>query len=137
MPGISHVLATPMETTMFAISSKAKNTQSAWEFMKLLCTNKNIQREVMKTNMGTSVLSSVVNSPAAQKILDEKVISYHNLTTKKLDLIMKDGAISPKFKSYNNKLERLDYKIQNALKSGDLETQLFNIQLQVNQTDEE
>lgn len=137
MPGISHALATPMETTMFAISSKAKNTQSAWEFMKLLCTNKNIQREVMKTNMGTSVLSSVVNSPAAQKILDEKVISYHNLTTKKLDLIMKDGAISPKFKSYNNKLERLDYKIQNALKSGDLETQLFNIQLQVNQTDEE
>lgn len=137
MPGISHALATPMETTMFAISSKAKNAQSAWEFMKLLCTNKNIQREVMKTNMGTSVLSSVVNSPAAQKILDEKVISYHNLTTKKLDLIMKDGAISPKFKSYNNKLERLDYKIQNALKSGDLETQLFNIQLQVNQTDEE
>lgn len=137
MPGISQALATPMETTMFAISSKAKNSKSAWDFMKLLCTGKDIQREVMKTNMGASVLPSVVKSPAAQKILDEKVISYHNLTTKKLDLIMKDGAIIPKFKSYNNKLERLDYKIQNALKSGDLETQLFNIQLQVNQTDGE
>lgn len=137
MPGIRSALATPMETTMFAISSKAKNSRSAWDFMKLLCTNNDIQCEVMKTNMGASVLPSVVKSPAAQKILDKKVINYHNLTTKKLDLIMKDGAVMPKFKSYNNKLERLDYKIQNALKSGDLETQLFNIQLQVNQTDGE
>lgn len=134
MPGVRTAQATPMETTMFAISSKAKNPSGAWDFMKLLCTNKEIQREVMKINMGTSVLPSVVNSPQAQEILDEKVINYHNLTTQKLDLIMKDGAIIPKFKSYNSKLERLDYKIQNALKSGNLETQLFNIQIQINQT---
>lgn len=134
MPGNKDAQATPMETTMFAISSKSKNPTGAWEFMKLLCTDKNIQQEVMKTNMGTSVLPSVVASKDAQKILDKKVINYHNLTTKKLDMIMKDGAILPKFKDYNNKLEGLDYKIQNALKSGNLETRLFNIQLQVNQS---
>ncbi|WP_147441414.1 hypothetical protein [Lactobacillus sp. ESL0228] len=91
----------------------------------------------MKTNMGASVLPSVINSPACQRILDEKVINYHNLTTKKLDLIMTDGSTIPKFKSYNSKMERLNYKIQSALKTGDLETQLFNIQLQVNHNNNE
>lgn len=135
MPGMEGIKATPIETTMFAISSKAKNTKGAWEFMKLLCTNKKVQREVMKTNMGCSVLPAVVKSTQSQKILDEKVINFHNLTIKKLDLIMKDGAVLPKFKDYNDNLEKLDYKIQNALKAGNLETQLFNIQLQVNQSE--
>ena len=135
MPGMKGIKATPIETTMFAISSKAKNTKGAWEFMKLLCTNKKVQREVMKTNMGCSVLPAVVKNTQAQKILDEKVINFHNLTIKKLDLIMRDGAVLPKFKDYNDNLEKLDYKIQNALKAGNLETQLFNIQLQVNQSE--
>ena len=135
MPGVKRTKATPIETTMFAISSKAKNTKGAWEFMKLLCTNKSVQREVMKTNMGCSVLPAVVNNKQTQKILDKKVINFHNLTIKKLDLIMKDGVTTPKFKDYNDKSEKLDYKIQNALKAGNLETQLFNIQLQVNQSE--
>lgn len=135
MPGVKRTKATPIETTMFAISSKAKNPKGAWEFMKLLCTNKSVQREVMKTNMGCSVLPAVVNNKQTQKILDKKVINFHNLTIKKLDLIMKDGVTTPKFKDYNDKSEKLDYKIQNALKAGNLETQLFNIQLQVNQSE--
>ena len=135
MPGVKSTKATPIETTMFAISSKAKNPKGAWEFMKLLCTNKSVQKEVMKTNMGCSVLPAVVNNKQTQKILDEKVINFHNLTIKKLDLIMKDGVTTPKFKDYNDKSEKLDYKIQNALKAGNLETQLFNIQLQVNQSE--
>ena len=135
MPGVKSAKATPIETTMFAISSKAKNPKGAWEFMKLLCTNKSVQKEVMKTNMGCSVLPAVVNNKQMQKILDEKVINFHNLTIKKLDLIMKDGVTTPKFKDYNDKSEKLDYKIQNALKAGNLETQLFNIQLQVNQSE--
>ena len=135
MPGVKSAKATPIETTMFAISSKAKNPKGAWEFMKLLCTNKSVQKEVMKTNMGCSVLPAVVNNKQTQKILDEKVINFHNLTIKKLDLIMKDGVTTPKFKDYNDKSEKLDYKIQNALKAGNLETQLFNIQLQVNQSE--
>ena len=135
MPGVKSAKATPIETTMFAISSKAKNPKGAWEFMKLLCTNKSVQKEVMKTNMGCSVLPAVVNNKQTQKILDKKVINFHNLTIKKLDLIMKDGVTTPKFKDYNDKSEKLDYKIQNALKAGNLETQLFNIQLQVNQSE--
>ncbi|MBH9986265.1 extracellular solute-binding protein [Lactobacillus sp. M0390] len=135
MPGVKSTKATPIETTMFAISSKAKNPKGAWEFMKLLCTNKSVQKEVMKTNMGCSVLPAVVNNKQTQKILDKKVINFHNLTIKKLDLIMKDGVTTPKFKDYNDKSEKLDYKIQNALKAGNLETQLFNIQLQVNQSE--
>lgn len=136
MPGKLAAHSTPMETSMFAISSKAKNPAAAWDFMKLLCTNQDVQYEVMKTNMGASVLPSVVKSRAAQKILDEKVIDYHNLTVKKLDSIMRDGAVYPKFKDYNHKCEELDYKIQNALKAGNLETQLFNIQSQINQSEE-
>ena len=135
MPGVKSAKATPIETTMFAISSKAKNPKGAWDFMKLLCTNKSVQKEVMKTNMGCSVLPAVVNNKQTQKILDKKVINFHNLTIKKLDLIMKDGVTTPKFKDYNDKSEKLDYKIQNALKAGNLETQLFNIQLQVNQSE--
>ncbi|MDF7638110.1 extracellular solute-binding protein [Lactobacillus sp. ESL0791] len=136
MPGTPGVKSTPMETSMFAISSKAKNSEMAWQFMKLLCTNKDVQRELMQTNMGASVLPSVIKSRQAQNILDDKVINYHNLTVTKLDEIMRSGAVNPKFKDYNNKLETLDYKIQNALKAGNLETQLFNIQLQVNQSQE-
>ncbi|MBA1393051.1 extracellular solute-binding protein, partial [Lactobacillus sp. XV13L] len=137
MPGRKNVQATPMETTMFAISSKAQNVRGAWEFMKLLCTSKDVQRRVMKTKMGASVLPSIIKSAAAKKILDEKVINYPNLTVNKLDAIMRDGTVSPKSKYYSVKLERLDYRIQNALRSGNRETQLFNNQLQVNQSEGE
>ena len=134
MPGIKGAKSTPMPTTLFAISSKAKNPGAAWQFMKLLCTDKDVQQELMKTNMGSSVLPSVVKSKKTQKILDKELIDHRNLAVKKLDVITKNGAVTPKFKDYNDKLDELDYKIQNALKAGNLENQLFNIQSQVNQS---
>ena len=134
MPGIKGAKSTPMPTTLFAISSKAKNPGAAWQFMKLLCTDKDVQQELMKTNMGSSVLPSVVKSKKTQNVLDKELIDHRNLAVKKLDVITKNGAVTPKFKDYNDKLDELDYKIQNALKAGNLETQLFNIQSQVNQS---
>ena len=46
--------------------------------------------------------------------------------------ILKDETVEPKFKNYYTVLARLDYQIETALNNGDLASQLFNIQLNIN-----
>ena len=55
-----------------------------------------------------------------------------SISTTQLDAILKDETVEPKFKNYYTVLARLDYQIETALNNGNLASQLFNIQLNIN-----
>ena len=129
MPGQN---STPASTVGFGISKNCKNSKLAWEFIRMLCSNRQVQQELMKTNMGCSVLPKVIKSLQTKHLLLHNSATRKNISTKQLDLILRDETIYPKFKNYNQIMYRLDYQIQESLNKGNLDSQLFNIQLNIN-----
>ena len=133
MPSISNVQATPAATVCLGISAKTDHPTLSWKFIKLMCTDKEIQQEVIKNRMGSSVLPKVINSAYTKKIFQKE--QQNTLTTKELDSILKNVATTPKFRNYDRWSDELNYLIQNALKNNQLNLQLFNIQHQINKNE--
>lgn len=86
----------------------------------------------MKVHKGSSVLRRVVNSPQTVKELKAENFGNDLISTKQLDQILNNEAVLPKFKRYNDSFSQLDYQINQALTNQDLDTQLFNIQMNLN-----
>lgn len=133
MSSIANVNATPASTVCLGISAQTAHPTLSWEFIKLMCTDKEIQQEVIKNRMGSSVLPKVINSSFTRKIFQEE--QQNTLTPKMLDAILEKIAITPKFRNYDRRLDELNYLIQNALKNNQLNLQLFNIQHQINKNE--
>lgn len=85
----------------------------------------------MTVNKGCSALPSVVLNPKMQRVLNNDKQS--NLTTTKLDKIMRNGWSTPKFKNFNDVYSYLDYAINKALANDQLDKQIFYIQQQANE----
>ena len=98
-----------------------------------MCIDKEIQQEVIKNRMGSSVLPKVINSSFTKKIFQEE--QKNTLTPKMLNAILENIVITPKFRNYDRRLDELNYLIQNALKNNQLNLQLFNIQHQINKNE--
>lgn len=130
MPAIKNVKATPASTVCLGISSQTAHPTLSWKFIKLMCTDKEIQQEVLRSRMGASVLPQVIKSRYTKKIF--KGEQQNQLTPNMLDSILKDVATTPKFRNYSHKEDELNYLIQNALKNNQLNLQLFSIQHQIN-----
>lgn len=129
MPGKK---STPASTTCFAISSQSRKTGIAWKFIKLVCSDKQVQQKLMQNHWGCSVMPSVIKTKETAKILARDESFKDSISTTQLDAILKDETVEPKFKNYYTVLARLDYQIETALNNGDLASQLFNIQLNIN-----
>lgn len=132
LPGIKNSHATPSSTVSFAISKRSHNIKYAWEFIKMMCANPKIQQRVMKVHKGSSVMPSIVKSYKTEQLLKHENPTKHSLNNLLLNKILENEAVKPKFKDYNNQFERLDYKINQSIVNQNLDTQLFNIQMNLN-----
>lgn len=129
MPGIN---STPASNVGFGISSGTKQTNLAWDFIKLMASDQSLQQELMDKQMGCSVMPSVIKSKKTTYLLQNEKTTRDSINSKKLDTILKDEVVSPKFRTYQTTFEQLDYQIKQALASDSFDTQLFNIQLNIN-----
>lgn len=129
MPGQQ---STPSETVSFGISSQSHKNQLAWDFIKLLCSNPKTQQELMKIHKGCSVMPRVIKSKETENILKQDNSTRNSINNMVLDKILRDEAITPKFRNYKQVMERLDYQIQQSLSNGNLDSDLFNIQQSIN-----
>lgn len=130
MPHIKGAKATEVDISMFAISSKARDPQLAWQFLKTLCINKKIQQKAMEINKGCSVLPKVVLDKKVRQTLSHN--SQGSLTSNKLNAIMNNGHTEPKFRNFGEIYSVLDYSITKALDTNTLDDQIFYIQQQAN-----
>jgi multiple sugar transport system substrate-binding protein len=110
MPSITNVNATPASTVCLGVAAKTAHPTLSWEFIKLMCTDKEIQQEVIKNRMGSSVLPRVINSSFTKKIFQEE--QQNTLTPKMLNAILENIVITPKFRNYDRRLDELNYLIQ-------------------------
>lgn len=135
MPGIKNAKATPASTVCFAISKKSSNVTAAWDFIKMMCSNPKIQQRIMKVHKGCSVIPSVVKSKQTANLLRHENYGKKGLSNQLLNKIVANEATNPKFKNYSDQINHVDYQINQAISYGNLDTQLFNIQMQINKNE--
>lgn len=132
MPGTTDNQKTSqIATSLISINSKTTQRQLAFEFLETLTIDQEIQQELFENSQGASALKSVMASDSTKALLDQDAMSNYSLKQAVLDDIIENAVIEPKFKKYNNVIERCDYLITNALNENKIEDELVDIEKKI------
>lgn len=106
-----------LDTLLVAMNSKTKNTKYAWEFMKVLTYDTQIQSEIFDYSEGVSVLREVTESDQTLQQLIESSGDSTNLSLKILSNAVENAAVTPRFRNYNKAIAEVDTAIKSILES--------------------
>lgn len=132
MPSKSAVKSTEMQTSLFGISSKTKQSQLAWEFLKMLSIDEETQQDLFAQSQGASVLKSVMTSQKSSEILQNDTFGTSALSSTTLNQVLESAQAPPNFPSYNDLIERADYLISQSLLKDSIDSDLGKIQEELN-----
>ena len=111
-----------LDTLSIAMSEKTAQKENAWEFMKILTADRDIQFEIFEYSAGISVLPEVSQSPMTLKSITESTGSAFNMDI--LKSAMEKTVTTPRFRGYDNALEEVGIAVDSILESR------FNIQME-------
>ncbi|WP_342350586.1 hypothetical protein [Clostridium neonatale] len=116
------------------INSKTKKEQLAWEFLKTLTYDEDVQKEIFKYSQGVSVLKNVTNSEEVIEELSKSTPNGSYIDMTLLNEIMESGIVSPRFRKYNSVMDMADNMINQAINDEDdnLSYLLSKLQREVN-----
>lgn len=105
-----------VESLLMGINEKTEHQQLAWEFLKLLTYDEEIQMDIFSFSQGASVLKSVTSSDAAEAILQEDMEDGEKVIDSAiLGRIIEDGTVVPKFKKYDQALSLCENAINKMM----------------------
>ena len=129
MPGTkTNTVTTHLDTSLIGMSSQTKHSQMAWEFLKTLTMDEDIQQSLLNNSKGASPLKKVMLSKKTKEILDTDTMSNASLDSDVLNKILENTLVEPKFKEYENILEKADYLINQSIDQGTIDNDLNKIQ---------
>lgn len=129
MPGTkTNTVTTHLDTSLIGMSSQTKHSQMAWEFLKMLTMDEDIQQSLFNNSKGASPLKKVMLSKKTKEILDTDTMSNASLNQDVLNNLLENTIVEPKFKEYESILEKADYLINQALDQGTIDNDLNKIQ---------
>ncbi|MDO5134755.1 MAG: sugar ABC transporter substrate-binding protein [Eubacteriales bacterium] len=108
-----------VDSLLLGISSKSRQKDLAWEFLKLMTGDREIQMELFLYSQGASVLKSVTNSLEAEEILKkdtdekDKIIS-HTL----LNQVIENGCVIQEFSKYSEAMALSDGEVEKIFSTG-------------------
>lgn len=124
-----------VNSLLMGISSKTKHEKLAWEFLKLLTYDEEIQMDIFRYSQGASVLKKVTGSKEAELILQEymeeseKVID-HELLSK----VIEEGTVAPQFLKYTEAVSLATSEIQVIIENDkNIDSSLKILQNKINQ----
>ena len=109
-----------INTLLMGISNHTKEQQLAWEFLKLLTYDEEIQMDLFRYSQGVSVLRQVTTSRETEEILqadmekNEKFID-NNLVSD----VIENGVVTPKFPKYADAIAMADNEINRIIEDDD------------------
>lgn len=124
-----------VNTLLMGISDKTNEEELAWEFLKLLTYDKEIQMDIFRYSQGVSVLKDVTRSNESEVILQE----YMEESEKVIDnallcRVIEQGAIAPKFLKYREAVDIATSDIQSIIENDkNVDSSLKILQRKVNQ----
>lgn len=111
-----------------AISAKSKNKKLAWEFLKTLSYDIQIQQKLYNDMPVASVLKEVMESRESENIFKE---NEDIIDSKLICQILENGSAKPRFSGYEEAIALADSKISNLNQGDDIENTLRILQRQM------
>ena len=123
-----------LSTMLIGQSSRTKYPKLAWEFMKLLCGNEEIQREFYQYSRGISPLKAVAEDPRMLEIFREDMPQGSAFNGSVIHRIMSSAAEKPHFPGYDYALLLVTDGVKRKLSEEDgTDSGLVSLQREVNQ----
>lgn len=119
---------THLDTSLIGMSSQTKHQEMAWEFLKMLTLDEDVQQSLMTSSKGASPLKKVMLSSKTKDLLANDTMSYASLSQEVLNRVLENTLVEPKFKEYEEVLSRADYYINQSLDQGTIDSDLNKIQ---------
>ncbi len=89
-----------LDTLLLAMNRRTRNEEYAWEFLKLLTYNEQIQSEIFDYSEGVSVLKRVTSDFINQKILSDAV---------------ENAVAVPRFRDYDDAVAEVDRAVRDII----------------------
>ncbi|WP_426350428.1 ABC transporter substrate-binding protein [Alloiococcus sp. CFN-8] len=123
-----------VNTLLMGISNRSDEEELAWEFLKLLTYNEEIQMDIFRYSQGASVLKAVTDSKEAENILQEYMEESEKVIDNELlSKIIEEGTAVPKLFKYEEVISLATSEIQGIIeKDKNIESTLKILQRKVN-----
>ena len=124
-----------INTLLIGISNHTKQERLAWEFLKLLTYDKEIQMDIFKYSQGVSVLKEVTESREAEEILQADMEKNEKFIDNLLvGDVIENGVVTPKFQKYEDAITMADNEINRVIENDDnIENSMRILQRQISQ----
>ena len=124
-----------INTLLIGISNHTKQEHLAWEFLKLLTYDTEIQMDIFKYSQGVSVLKEVTESREAEEILQADMEKNEKFIDNLLvGDVIENGVVTPKFQKYEDAITMADNEINRVIENDDnIENSMRILQRQISQ----
>ncbi|MDO5145723.1 MAG: extracellular solute-binding protein [Eubacteriales bacterium] len=117
-----------METLMVGVSARTAKKKEAWEFVKLLTMDEEIQKLIYRDASGASVLKKVTNSGEIMRLLNEDTPGESDIDLSLLNQAIEAAVPSENFLFYEEAMEKANHVLTALVASdADIHTGLFNL----------
>lgn len=104
-----------LDTLLLAMNANTKNTEYAWEFMKMLTCDTHIQSEIFDYSEGVSVLKDVTESDRTLQSLIESSGNTGGLNQEILSNAVENAVVAPRFRNYSQTTAEVDKAVNSII----------------------
>lgn len=104
-----------LDTLLIAMNENTQNTKAAWDFMKLLTSNEQIQSEIFEYSEGVSVLKKVTGSDKTLQKLIEDSGDSNSMDVQVLSDAVENAVVAPRFRNYEEAMTEVDKAVHSII----------------------
>lgn len=123
-----------ISTLSIGISSKSRNKNYAWEFLKMLTFDETTQKNIFTYSQGVSTLKKVNESEEVIETILKDTPGNSSFEMRILSDVMDNGVVQIRFNKYDDVISIMDndiYRIINDVES-DINTEMNSLQHKIN-----
>lgn len=107
-----------IESTLIGMNARSRHKELAWDFMKLLCGNEEMQKKMYSSSVGISPMIAVAEDKELLNNLFRDVPGDYEINLDVIHDIMSTGVSAPRFRRYNQAKIMAENAVDTAMESG-------------------
>ena len=120
------------ETMLMGINAKSEHGGLAWNFLKKLTYDEEVQQKIFQYSKGISPLKKVTNSEKTEEILKNSIGDDTTVQVSMLNQIMESAARKEKFQQYDTVIDYMDGEILRLFQEeGDFDMNLLHLKKKI------
>ena len=120
------------ETMLMGINARSEHGGLAWNFLKKLTYDEEVQQKIFQYSKGISPLKKVTDSEKTEEILKNSIGDDTTVQVSMLNQIMESAARKEKFQQYDTVIDYMDGEIIRLFKEeGDFDMNLLHLKKKI------